>query len=612
MNTSSPPIDLAALPQYASMENLFFLLLDVHQIDQLSRYPYYQDYDRETMEMTLQSAKQLADTYMFPYLREMDREGCRYEDGQIYVPKQIKVIMEQLAESGWIGATAPLEMGGMQMPSSLYILGEFLFSAANNAVVGYPGLTAGAARLIYSFASAELTETFVPHMLAGKWQGTMALTEPQAGSSLSDITTKATPAGGDHYLIEGQKIFISSGDHDAVDNVVHLMLARIEGAPAGTKGISLFVVPKKRIDDQDKLIDNDVQTAGMFHKMGQKAYATAHLMMGEKGNCHGYLVGKPHQGLRYMFQMMNAARISVGIGGASVASAAYYASLRYAMERPQGRPVNNRDLSEPQTLILNHADVRRMLFMQKAIVEGSLSLIVQCSRYNDLLRVTEGEEQMRYHMLLEMLTPIVKTYPCEAGIQSVSNGLQVLGGYGFLEDYALEQYYRDIRIMPIYEGTTGIQSQDLLGRKVMMNEGASLQLLLDEIKVEIDRALQIPSLKAHAETLQKELQRTGQVIQHLSKVAMMGDKARFLADANLFMELFSLVVVAWQWLKQGNVAAHRLAEAEGDGEKNFLESKLHTLSFFYAYELVKTKSLAARLLDERVLTLPESDRELLI
>lgn len=613
MNTTqSSPVDLSTVPQYASMENLFFLFFDVHKLDELNQYPAYQDYDRETMEMTLNSAKQLADTYMYPYLESMDREGCRYEDGQIYVPAQIKVIMEKLAESGWIGATAPAEIGGMQMPSSLFILGEFLFSAANNAVVGYPGLTAGAARLIYSFGSPELTETFVPHMMAGKWQGTMALTEPEAGSSLSDLTTKATPTAEGHYLIDGQKIFISSGDHDAVDNVVHLMLARIEGAPAGTKGISLFVVPKKRLDGSGNLVGNDLKTAGLFHKMGQKAYATAHLLMGDQGDCHGYLVGKPNQGLRYMFQMMNAARISVGIGGASVASAAYYASLRYAMERSQGRPINNRDLTKPQTLIINHADVRRMLFMQKAIVEGSISLILQCSEYNDRLAASEGDEKMKYHMLLELLTPIVKTYPCEAGIQAVSNGLQVLGGYGFLKDYPLEQYYRDIRIMPIYEGTTGIQSQDLLGRKVMMNDGATIKLLLTQIQPEIEQAMAAEALRPYAEQLQQELGRMGQVIQHLAGIAMQGDKARFLADANLFMELFCLIIIAWQWLKQGNAAVAKLQGDLGEAEQNFCQSKLHTLAFFYAYELVKTQSLAARLVDERVLTLPDSERELLM
>ncbi|MFK7924748.1 MAG: acyl-CoA dehydrogenase [Bacteroidia bacterium] len=611
MSTQAQAIDINTLPQYASMENLFFLLFDVHGADMLSQHPRFQDFDKETIEMSIQAAKQLSDTYLFPYLEKMDREGCTYKDGQIYVPVEIKAIMQQMAEGGWIASSAPVEAGGLDMPHMVQIAAEFLFEAANNAVVGYPMLTAGAARLIYSFGSAELSDTYVPQMFAGKWQGTMALTEPQAGSSLTDITTKAslTPEG--HYLIEGQKIFISSGDHDQVDNVVHLMLARIEGAPAGIKGVSLFVVPKKRPTANGGLEDNDVQTAGIFHKMGQLAYATAHLMMGEKDNCRGYLVGEENKGLKYMFQMMNAARISVGVSGVGVASAAYYASYRYALERPQGRPIGKRDLSKPQTLITNHPDVRRMLFLQKAIVEGSLSLIFQCGYYLDKMHTTEGEEKMRYYQLLELLTPLVKTYPCEAGIQAVSNGLQVLGGYGFLKDYALEQYYRDIRIMPIYEGTTGIQSQDLLGRKVMMNEGKVVALLLKEIQTDMQQAKQWESLASSVTALEKESMRVGQVIQHLSAIAMKGETARFLSDANLFMEMFSLVVVAWQWLKQGIEAQKQLDKATEPEHKLFLESKLHTMRFFYAYELVKTKGLAARLMDETVLTLVDSEREML-
>ncbi|MEL6842279.1 MAG: acyl-CoA dehydrogenase [Bacteroidota bacterium] len=611
MNTQAQVVDINTLPQYASMENLLFLLFDVHGADQLSQHPKFQDYDRETIEMSVSAAKQLADAHLFPHLEKMDREGCTYKDGQIYVPAEIKDVMKQMAEGGWIAANAPAELGGMEMPHMVQIAAEFLFEAANNAVVGYPMLTSGAARLIYSFGEAGLIETYVSKMFAGEWQGTMALTEPQAGSSLTDITTKATPTPEGHYLIEGQKIFISSGDHDQVDNVVHLMLARIEGAPAGTKGISLFVVPKKRPTADGGLEDNDVQTAGIFHKMGQLAYATAHLMMGEQGNCRGYLVGEPNKGLRYMFQMMNAARISVGVGGAGVASAAYYASYRYALERPQGRPIGKRDVSKPQTLITNHPDVRRMLFLQKAIVEGSLSLILQCGYYLDKMHSSEGEEKTKYYHLLELLTPVVKTYPCEAGIQAVSNGLQVLGGYGFLKDYALEQYYRDIRIMPIYEGTTGIQSQDLLGRKVMMNNGEVVNLLMEEAKQDMAKAGEYEALSGVVASLQKEMMRLGQVVQHLGGIAMKGETARFLSDANLFMEQFSLVVVAWQWLKQGIEACEQLAQNPDPDRKLFLESKLHTMGFFYAYELVKTKGLAARLMDESVYTLLDTEKELL-
>ncbi|MEL6649703.1 MAG: acyl-CoA dehydrogenase, partial [Bacteroidota bacterium] len=268
-------------------------------------------------------------------------------------------------------------------------------------------------------------------------------------------------------------------------------------------------------------------------------------------------------------------------------------------------------VSKPQTLITNHPDVRRMLFLQKAIVEGSLSLILQCGYYLDKMHSSEGEEKTKYYHLLELLTPVVKTYPCEAGIQAVSNGLQVLGGYGFLKDYALEQYYRDIRIMPIYEGTTGIQSQDLLGRKVMMNNGEVVNLLMEEAKQDMAKAGEYEALSGVVASLQKEMMRLGQVVQHLGGIAMKGETARFLSDANLFMEQFSLVVVAWQWLKQGIEACEQLAQNPDPDRKLFLESKLHTMGFFYAYELVKTKGLAARLMDESVYTLLDTEKELL-
>ncbi|MEO0468761.1 MAG: acyl-CoA dehydrogenase [Bacteroidota bacterium] len=365
-----------------------------------------------------------------------------------------------------------------------------------------------------------------------------------------------------------------------------------------------------RPDENGNLVPNDVTTAGLFHKMGQVGYATAHLLMGDKGDCRGYLVGKPHQGLRYMFQMMNAARISVGVGGAAIASAAYYASLRYALERSQGRRMGS---SESKSLIIHHADVRRMLFLQKAVVEGSLSLVMECAKLEDLVKVTEGEEKMKHHLLLELLTPIVKTFPTEYGIYAVSNGLQVLGGYGFLKDYALEQLYRDIRITAIYEGTTGIQSLDLLGRKVMMNEGQAVKLLAENIQGTIGQAMAFDSLKPYAEQLGKELARVNDVMQHLIGVAMSGDQERFASDANLFMEMFSLNVIAWQWLKQGVVAAGKLAnDAPTGDELTFLESKLRTLQYFFAYELVKTKGLATRLKDERVITIADSERELLV
>ncbi|MEL6670892.1 MAG: acyl-CoA dehydrogenase [Bacteroidota bacterium] len=587
---------------YASLENLQFLLNEVFEAQNLSQYAHFDQYDQESINMMVNAAKQIADTHMFPVFEAVDRFGTQYENGRIQVHEAVGEFMRVAGEGGWIGARAPYEKGGMQMPSIVYMAAEFLFLAANNSLSGYMGLTAGAASLIYSFGAPELEAAFVPKMLAGDWQGTMALTEPQAGSSLSDIVTSATPTEAGHYLIEGQKIFISGGDHQGVDNVVHLMLARIKDAPAGTKGISLFVVPRLRPGEGGVLEENDLQVAGAFHKMGQSGYATTHLIMGEKGDCHGYLVGMPNMGLRYMFQMMNAARLGVGTTGIGIASAAYYASLKYAYERAQGRRLNNRDLSRSQDLIAHHPDVRRMLFRQKAIVEGGMGVLFQCAYYEDMMHITEGEENEKYALLLDLLTPIAKTFPSEYGAQSVSEGLQVLGGYGYCKDFPLEQLYRDIRISAIYEGTTGIQSQDLLGRKVLMREGKTMQLFMGEIQETMQAAAQHESLAEEVKNFQTILGRVQEVTMHLLGVAQKGDKEVFLSDANLYMEMFSLATVAWQLLKQAVVAQEGLnAGAVGD-QKAFYTSKIKTMQFFFAYELPKTLGLAARLKDPAVFT----------
>ncbi|MEM8906961.1 MAG: acyl-CoA dehydrogenase, partial [Bacteroidota bacterium] len=473
---------------------------------------------------------------------------------------------------------------------------------------GYPGLTLGAAELIVHFANESLNQTFVPKMSTGEWGGTMCLTEPQAGSSLSDIVTSAAPTEEGYYKLKGQKIFISAGDHEYVDNVVHLVLARIEGAPVGTKGISLFVVPKKRPEADGSLTPNDVITAGDFQKMGQRGYCTTHLMFGEKDDCRGWLVGQPHQGLRYMFLMMNGARIGVGRGAAAIATAAYHASLEYAQERPQGRRLSNdgkKDIQQGQALIIDHPDVRRMLLLQKVVSEGSLSLILLASKYQDLSRTLSDEsERQKYHQLLEILTPIVKTYPSEMGAVAVSNGLQVLGGYGFCSEYILQQYHRDIRIFSIYEGTTGIQSLDLLGRKVMMNGGAATKLLAAEIMQSIQAAARYDELKPYAHKLGAKLQLVQEVLDFLGGFAKAGNYERFVADANLFMEFFSNIVIAWQWLEIATQSKEALVTGKTDHNEAFYESKIHAMRFFFKYELVKTLSLAEALMDEEMLTLP--------
>lgn len=594
--------------EYVNLSNLKFLLHKVHNVEELFQYPYFEHNDAETMDMMLDAAKQLADTYLFPFYEASDREEPELEDGTIRVHESVKPYLQAMGESGWIGGTSSMEDGGMQIPLSLSICAGIINSAANNGVSVFSGLTAGAANLIISFGTEEQKAKYLPNMFAGKWQGTMALTEPQAGSSLSDITTTAVPQGDGTYKIQGQKIYISGGDYDSTDNVIHMLLARVEGAPMGTKGISLFIVPKYRFENGEKMF-NDVTTAGVYHKMGQKACPAAHLMYGEKNECYGYLIGEENMGLSYMFQMMNEARIMVGLGASAVASAAYHASLQYAKERPQGRRFieGTRNLEESQTLIINHPDVRRMLLLQKSIVEGGISLVLQGGKYADMAHAAEGDEKLKYELLLELLTPIIKTFPSEMGVVSISNGVQVLGGGGYCKDFPLENYYRDIRIYPIYEGTTGIQSMDLLGRKVVMKQGKAMKLLMEEVQKTIEAARTYDELNKYADILQEKIKDLQKISFHLAGFAMQGKIERFLSDATLYMEYFGILAFAWQWLKQAIVAKQiLLTENPEKGELEFYESKIHTMKFYFHYEVPKTLGLAQRLMDSEVLTIPTS------
>ena len=338
--------------QYFSKRNLHFLLHEVFHAEDLTKYDYFKDHDRETFNLVLDSATFIADTLMHPYLKSVDKNQPELKDGKVTVHPQLKPYLKAMGDAGLIGASFSYDHGGQQLPEMISSVVGFILMAANNGMM-YTGLSSGSAHLITSFGSPELSEFYVPKMLDGTWQGTMALTEPQAGSSLSDITTTATLQPGGSYKIKGQKVFISAGDHDAVNNVVHLMLARIDGAPKGTKGISLFVVPKYRPDGEGNFVDNDVQSTGLYHKMGQKGTPAMHLTMGSSENTIGYLVGQPHQGLPYMFQMMNEARIGVGMTATAIATAAYYAALEYAKERPQSRRLNDKNLLDAPRRLLS-------------------------------------------------------------------------------------------------------------------------------------------------------------------------------------------------------------------------------------------------------------------
>ncbi|HPS85870.1 MAG TPA: acyl-CoA dehydrogenase [Spirochaetota bacterium] len=582
--------------KFFSEKNLKFTIFDVHNVENLLTHDRFSDYNKESFEMILDTAKTIGINFMYPLYSEMDKNAPEYTGTTIKVNPAVRQYMNISGEGGWINAMFPAEHGGQQMPLSLFNACMFIFASANYSLSVYPGLTTGAAGLIYNYGTEELKKNFAEKMVTGKWQGTMALTEPEAGSSLSDVKTSAEPTPNGYYLIKGQKTFISAGDHDNADNIIHLMLARIKGAPAGVKGLSLFVVPKYRISGPDKLEFNDVNCAGCYHKMGYRGAPIAQLSIGESDDCRGYLLGEQNLGLTYMFRMMNEARINVGLGATAISSAAYYAALEYTNERLQGRKIDEKNPLNPQIPIIEHADIKRMLLQQRAIVEGSLSLMVYSGKLVDLISVTGSEEKERYELLLEFLTPIVKTYPSEMGIVSTSQAIQCLGGYGYSSEFPVEQYMRDARIHPIHEGTTGIQGMDLLGRKVTMKKGAAVKIYLEEIKKSIEEASGFTVLKPFASNLEDAISLWKNTTNSLLGIAAKGEIDLFMADATLYLELSGIICIAWQWLLQG-IAVQKI------NDKNFSEGKMFTLKYFFEYELPKIHGLAIRLKNADGITL---------
>lgn len=592
--------------QFYSKETLNFLLFDVFHAENLHLNEKYEGHDKETIEMFLDATDQFAKEHFFPIWVDMDRNQPELKDGRVRVHPNMRKIMLQCGEGGWINSIASKEVGGLQMPMIVSNAASFIMGCANYSVTAFPFLTMGAAHLIEAFASDELKEKYIPKMFSGEWQGTMALTEPNAGSSLSDIVTSAEKQPDGRYKIHGQKIFISCGDSDAVDNVVHLLLARIKGAPAGTKGISLFVVPRERILEDGSLEFNDITSAGVYHKMGYKGAPITHLFFGENDDCYAHLVGEEHKGLSYMFQMMNEARISVGLHATSIATASYYAALKYAKERNQGRKIENKDINTPQVPIISHADVKRMLLFQKAFVEGALALELQCSLYHDLATVGEGDEKEKNQLLLEFLTPVAKSYPSETSIISTSTALQCYGGYGYTKDFPAEQYFRETRIHTLHEGTTAIHGLDLLGRKVMLKNGKATMFLVQEVMKEIAAAKNFDNTKEYAAQLEKKLGQLQELSMHLMGVAQTEGVEAYLSDATLYLELTGILVMCWQWLKIGNVVNPKLAS---DASNSFLKGKIKCLEYYFEYELPKTEGMFARLKSKKRTTIQITEEE---
>jgi len=588
--------------KFISRQNLDFMLYEVFEAEKILQSPYYEEYNRESIDLTIGTAHKIAVDLMRPYLRDMDKNPPVYRDGQVIVHPSVKTFMQKCGEVGFISAHFPLEAGGQQLPYFAVSAVNYIFSAANYSLSVYPGLTSGAAALIYEFGTDELKNFFLPKMFAGLWQGTMALTEPDAGSSLSDVKTKASRTDEGYYLIKGQKIFISCGNHDGAENIIHLMLARAEGAPEGVKGISLFAVPQLRGNGKGGLEPNDVICGGIEHKLGYRGSPITQLHMGENSGCRGWLIGEENMGLAYMFRMMNEERINVGIGAAGIASAAYYDSLKYASERTQGRPLNSKDPLSPQCAIINHPDIKRMLLFQKAISEGSLSLALQTGKYVDLKKISEGNEKEKYDLLLEFLTPVAKTYPAENGILSTSAAIQILGGYGYCTDFNVELYFRDARIHPIHEGTTGIQGQDILGRKVLMKNGRAFELFIDEISSAVEKASAYPEISHYSNILESNIHIYRSVTEYLTKKENSSNRELFLSDAALYLELTGIITIAWQWLLQGIAAVEGKRRHKEGNLSDFYDSKIHTMKFFFKYEVPKIHTLFLTLIDDNVLT----------
>ena len=576
---------------FYSKKDLFFQLFENLNCLHLTKIPFFSDHNEETFKLILDAAEQIAEKNLFPLLTEMDRKEPQLVDGKIRIHPGMKAIVKKFGTDGWINATFPYKDGGQQLPWTIHLAAGYILQASNYSASVFPFLTTGAANLIRTFGSNELIDAFTPKMYSGDWQGTMAMTEPDAGSSLSDLSTAAMPTENPGiFKIKGQKIYISCGDHDACENVIHLMLARIQGAPAGTKGISLFVVPQKRVPD---LQPNDVLTQGLYHKMGYKGAPIAHLMMGSEDGCEGFLVGEANQGLKYMFQMMNEARLGVGMNAIAIATAAYLSSLAYAKERPQGRKINEKDISKPQVPIIEHADVKRMLLFQKSVTEGSLALLLYSAMLSDrAAHETDEIRKKEIENLLDLLTPIAKSYPSEMGVQSTSAAVQVLGGAGYTTDFPIEQYYREARIHPIHEGTTGIHGLDILGRKLLINNGLGWELLKAEIDQAIRDITKYPALNDTRLSFENQYDKVKETSKIIVAKSASGAEI-FLADATLFLEMFGILTIGWMWIRQAKASIERLEILDSD--RNFYLGKIETARYFVEYELVKISSLSERL-----------------
>ncbi|OGB35465.1 MAG: acyl-CoA dehydrogenase [Burkholderiales bacterium RIFCSPLOWO2_12_FULL_61_40] len=584
-----------------------FLLHDWLDTAALAERERFADHSRETFDAVLDTCERIARDKFAPFNRLVDVQEphtVTEPDGSLRVvlPAATLDAQKAYAESGMLSAAQDYAMGGMQLPYSVEAAANGFFACASVSI-GSGMLTTGNANLLMAHGTALQKEVFAQNEFSGRWSGTMCLSEPQAGSSLSDVATRAVPDGegyasdalGPRYRLKGNKMWISSGEHELTENIIHLVLAKIPDAEGklvpGTRGISLFVVPKKMVNAQGELtgVRNDVALAGLNHKLGWRGTTNTLLNFGEgkfpvegTAGAVGYLVGQPGKGLQCMFHMMNEARIGVGIAATMLGLAGYYASLDYAKNRPQGRPVGagGKDASQPQTRIIEHADVKRMLLAQKSYGEGALALELYCARLVDEHHTAGGQAADEARLLLEVLTPIAKSWPSEWCLEANSLAIQVHGGYGYTRDFPVEQYWRDNRLNMIHEGTHGIQAMDLLGRKVLMEEGRGLQLLASRMGATMARAAGVPGLEAHAQALGKALKDIGTATQLAWST---GNPGEALANAVPYLQAFGHTVLAWIWL---DVAMAALG-ADPQRAQMQTQGRLGAAQYFFHYELPK-------------------------
>lgn len=563
-----------------SRRDLDFMLYEWLDATALIERERYAEHSRETFDSILDLSEDIALKRFAPHNKKADQNEPRIgADGKVEMIDEVGAALDEFSKAGFIAAQFDEEVGGMQLPTVVTRAAMAWFQSANASTSSYPFLTMANANLLVEYGTDEQIDTWVRPMLEGRFFGTMCLSEPQAGSSLADITTKAVPVDDGSYRITGTKMWISGGDHELSENIVHLVLAKAPDGGPGVKGISLFVVPKFLADGTR----NDVVLVGLNHKMGNRGTTNTLLNFGEdkyrptpEAGAVGYLVGDVHRGLSYMFRMMNEARIGVGFLATSLGYAGYQQSLEYAKTRTQGRLPTSKDPASAPVPIIEHADVKRMLLAQKSYVEGALALGLYCSKLVDEQQTAPSpEEAARIELLLDVLTPIAKSWPSQWCLEANSLAIQVLGGYGYTKEFDVEQLYRDNRLNPIHEGTHGIQGLDLLGRKVVMKGGAGLQLLVDTISATIDRAAGVDAAKADA--LRAAIDRLVEVTGQLWSA---GDPAVSLANSSIYLEAAGHVVIAWMWLEQ-------LIAADG-GQGDFYDGKRAAAQYFYRYELPRT------------------------